>query len=348
MISYWCIFDYDGSVKKICDIDTLLLNNEYSSDFERLLIDKSNLLKMVNKIDFFLSEIFDILELFNLLKVDDDTILFNELVNRFKLIKSDFCVFELECFFSSVNDKSDAFLDINAGSGGLESQNWVEMLVKMYIGWSIKNGFKYVVTSLTYGEAGFKNISMKILGKYAFGFLKNESGVHRLVRKSPFDSNNKRHTSFASVFVYPVCENDSEIKIIESDLRIDTFRASGAGGQHVNTTESAVRIIHIPTGIMVQCQSERSQHQNKASALKQLKSKLKRFYDIEKKKSRNELEKSKLSISWGSQIRSYILDKSVIKDLRSNLELYDINMVLDGHLNPFIFSVFYLKSELYE
>lgn len=219
----------------------------------------------------------------------------------------------------------------------------------MYTSWAIKNNFVYSINSITYGDiAGLKNISIKILGKNVYGMLKNESGIHRLVRKSSFDSNNKRHTSFASVFVYPVFNKDIDLKINDCDLRIDTFRSSGAGGQHVNTTDSAVRITHLPTNIIVQCQSERSQHQNKSSAMKQLRSKLYQFYLLEEKKNKINIENSKLSISWGSQIRSYILDKSIVKDLRSNLELYDVDLVLSGNLNPFIFSVLYLKSWYYD
>ncbi len=328
------------------------MNNGSIIDFyalEKIAVEKSSLLKKVNKLTYFFCEVSDLLELFDLAKHDNDNILLNDLLNKIGVLKDEFLKFEMESFFSSERDSMDAFLEINAGSGGTESQDWVSMLFKMYTGWLTKKKFSYLINFLNYGDiAGLKNVSIKISGKYAFGFLKYESGVHRLVRKSPFDTNNKRHTSFASVFVYPVYEVCDNIKIIDSDLRIDTFRAGGAGGQHVNTTESAIRITHIPTKIVVQCQSERSQHQNKASALKQLTSKLKEFYFLENKKTKNLIEQSKLSISWGSQIRSYFLDKSIIKDLRTNLEIYDVDMVLNGHLDPFIFSVFDFKDCFYD
>lgn len=327
--------------------DTFFSDNVINS--EKIFIEKSNLLKKINKITYFLSETADLLELFNLVKIDNDYNLLDDIFLKFNDLKREFTYFEMTSLFSSEKDSMDTFLDINAGSGGIDAQDWVNMLFKMYTGWAVKNNFKYFINSLTYGDiAGLKNVSIKILGQYAFGFLKHESGVHRLVRKSPFDSSNKRHTSFASVFVYPVSEVDNDIKIIDADLKIDTFRAGGAGGQHVNTTESAVRVTHLPTKIVVQCQSERSQHQNKAHALKQLKAKLQEFYFLEDKKNKQVVEQSKLSISWGSQIRSYVLDKSVIKDLRTNLEFYDINLVLSGYLDPFIFSIFDFKCRFYE
>lgn len=328
-----------------------MINNSIN-DFnlvEKLSVERSILLKKVNKLNFFLNEVTDLLEFYNLAKIDNDSILLNDLCAKFDAFKNDFLKFEIESILSSDKDCMDAFIEINAGSGGTESQDWVSMLFKMYTNWFMRNKMSYFINSLTYGDiAGLKNVSIKVSGKYAFGLLKYESGVHRLVRKSPFDSNNKRHTSFASVFVYPVYEICDNVKIIDSDLKIDTFRSGGAGGQHVNTTESAVRITHIPTKIVVQCQSERSQHQNKAQALKQLKSKLKEFYFLEDKKTKNLIEQSKLSISWGSQIRSYFLDKSIIKDLRTKIEVYDVNMILDGNLDPFIFSIFDFKNDLYE
>lgn len=350
LLKLWCIFDYYKCLERINIIDSLLIEENCSfSEIETFKIERSKLLKKINRVDYFFGELSDILELFNLAKTDNDIILLNELYFKFNYIKSVFISFELDVFFSSSEDFFDAFLDINAGSGGIDAQDWVEMLFKMYTGWAIKNKFKYIINSVTYGDiAGFKNISIKILGKFAFGFLKNESGVHRLVRKSPFDSGNKRHTSFASVFVYPAREINVDLKILDADLRVDTFRASGAGGQHVNTTESAIRITHIPTNIVVQCQSERSQHQNKSQALKQLKSKLHQLYLLDIKKNKSILEQSKLTISWGSQIRSYVLDKSVIKDLRTNLEIYDIDLVLNGGIDPFIFSIFYFKSDSYD
>lgn len=311
---------------------------------DKILIEKSVLLKKINKCDYFLNEINEILDLFNLCKLDNDIVLLNDLFLTFKKLESDLLNFEKEIIFVSDRDCMNSFLEINAGSGGVDAQDWCNILLKMYTSWICKNGFSYIIDSISYGDiAGIKNVSIRIIGKYAFGFLKGESGVHRLVRKSPFDSNNKRHTSFSSVFVYPILEFDSSVKILDCDIKIETFRSGGAGGQHVNTTDSAVRITHLPTKLVVQCQSERSQHQNKSHALKQIRSKVKEYYFLEEKKNRELSEKNKLSISWGNQIRSYFLDKCIIKDLRTNLEIYNVDLVLNGHLDPFIYSLFYFK-----
>jgi len=325
-----------------------LNDNIYSSknfsDYDKILIEKSVLLKKINKCDYFLNEIKDILYLFDLCKLDGDSVLLNDLFLNFKKIESDFSNFEKEIIFISDKDCMNSFLEINAGSGGIDAQDWCNILLKMYTSWISKNGFSYIIDSISYGDiAGIKNVSIRVIGKYAFGFLKGENGVHRLVRKSPFDSNNKRHTSFSSVFVYPILDVDSSVKILDCDIKIETFRSGGAGGQHVNTTDSAVRITHLPTKLVVQCQSERSQHQNKSHAFKQLMSKIKEYYFLEEKKNRELSEKNKLSISWGNQVRSYFLDKCIIKDLRTNLEIYNVDLVLNGHLDPFIYSLFYFK-----
>ncbi len=239
--------------------------------------------------------------------------------------------------FSGEMDANNAFLDIQAGSGGTEAQDWAEMLLRMYLRWAERKGFKTEIIELSPGEvAGIKSATIKVEGPYAYGWLRTETGVHRLVRKSPFDSGNRRHTSFAAVFVSPEVEDDIDVEINPADLRIDVYRASGAGGQHVNRTESAVRITHLPTGIVVQCQNDRSQHKNKATAMKQLKAKL---YELELQKRRAEQEKveeSKADIGWGSQIRSYVLDQSRIKDLRTGVEVGNTQAVLDGDLDPFI------------
>ncbi len=243
----------------------------------------------------------------------------------------------------------NSFFEIHAGSGGVDAQDWVSILFKMYTSWFKKHKFKYDVISSVEGDiSGLKSVSLKVSGKYSYGWLKYECGVHRLVRKSPFDMNNKRHTSFASVFVYPENEDYLKIKLNESDLKIDTFKASGAGGQHVNKTNSAVRIRHIPTNLIVQCQSDRSQHKNKVYAIKQLKLKINTLNLINKKKSKEVFEKKKSDISWGNQIRSYFLDKSFIKDLRTNFERNDVSIVLNGDLDPFVFSILKLKYKDYE
>lgn len=239
--------------------------------------------------------------------------------------------------FSGEMDSHNAFLDIQSGSGGTEAQDWAEMLLRMYLRWTEKHGFEVSLEEVSAGDvAGIKSATMKVNSPYAYGWLRTETGVHRLVRKSPFDSGNRRHTSFAAVFVYPEVDEDVEIEINTADLRIDTFRAAGAGGQHVNKTDSAIRITHLPTNTVVQCQSERSQHQNKANALNQLKAKL---YDLEMQKrnaDKDIIEQNKSDIGWGSQIRSYVLDQSRIKDLRTKVENTNTTAVLDGDLDLFI------------
>jgi peptide chain release factor 2 len=239
--------------------------------------------------------------------------------------------------FSGETDHCNAFLDVQAGSGGTEAQDWAEMLLRMYLRWGEQRGFKTELIEVSAGEvAGIKSATVRYEGEYAFGWLRTETGVHRLVRKSPFDSGNRRHTSFAAVFVSPEIDDSIEVEINPADLRIDVYRASGAGGQHVNRTESAVRITHNPSGIVVQCQNDRSQHKNKATAMKQLKAKL---YELEIQKrsaSQQAVEESKSDIGWGSQIRSYVLDQSRIKDLRTGVETGNTQAVLDGGLDPFI------------
>jgi len=244
---------------------------------------------------------------------------------------------EFRRMFSGEMDQNNAFLDIQSGSGGTEAQDWAEMLLRMYLRWGEAHGFKTELVEASAGDvAGIKSATIHFQGEYAFGWLRTETGVHRLVRKSPFDSGNRRHTSFSSVFVSPEVDDNVDIDINPADLRIDVYRASGAGGQHVNRTESAVRITHNPTNVVVQCQNDRSQHKNKAAAMKQLKAKL---YELEMQKrmgEQQELEATKSDIGWGSQIRSYVLDQSRIKDLRTNVETGNTQAVLDGGLDMFI------------
>ena len=252
-------------------------------------------------------------------------------------LETDIARLEFRRMFSGEMDESSAFLDIQSGSGGTEAQDWAEMLLRMYLRWAERRGFKTELIEVSPGEvAGIKSATIKVDGDYAFGWLRTEIGVHRLVRKSPFDSGNRRHTSFAAVFISPEIDDDIDIDINPADLRIDVYRASGAGGQHVNRTESAVRITHQPTGVVVQCQNDRSQHKNKATAMKQLKSKL---YELEIQKrsvDQQALEETKSDIGWGSQIRSYVLDQSRIKDLRTGVEVGNTQAVLDGDLDQFI------------
>lgn len=244
---------------------------------------------------------------------------------------------EFRRMFSGEMDANNAFLDIQAGSGGTEAQDWASMIERMYLRWGEAKGFKTELIEESPGDvAGIKSATIKFEGEYAFGWLRTETGVHRLVRKSPFDSGNRRHTSFASVFVSPEIDDDIDIDINPADLRIDVYRASGAGGQHVNRTESAVRITHGPSGIVVQCQSDRSQHKNKDTAMKQLKAKLYEMEIMKRSEQQQALEDSKSDIGWGSQIRSYVLDQSRIKDLRTNVETGNTQAVLDGELDQFI------------
>ena len=244
---------------------------------------------------------------------------------------------ETHQMFRTKEDPMNAYIDIQSGSGGTEAQDWVAMLLRMYLRWLESHNFKNEIVEMSEGEvAGYKSVTIKINGDYAYGWLRTETGVHRLVRKSPFDSGNRRHTSFASVFVYPQVDDNLEVDINPSDLRIDVYRASGAGGQHVNTTESAVRITHLPSKIVTQCQNGRSQHKNKESALKQLHAKLYLFELEKKNKIKNKIESEKSDISWGNQIRSYILDDGRIKDLRTKHETGNTQAVLDGELDDFI------------
>jgi peptide chain release factor 2 len=266
---------------------------------------------------------------------DEETV--NEVIADLNGLEAQLVKLEFRRMFSGEMDPTNAYVDIQAGSGGTEAQDWAEMLLRMYLRWGEEKGFKTELMEASAGDvAGIKSATVRFEGEYAFGWLRTETGVHRLVRKSPFDSGNRRHTSFTSVFVSPEVDDDIEIDINPADLRIDVYRASGAGGQHVNRTESAVRITHNPTGIVTQCQNDRSQHKNKDQAMKMLKAKL---YEFEMKK-RNEaaqaVEDSKSDIGWGSQIRSYVLDDSRIKDLRTGIETHNTQAVLDGGLDQFI------------
>ncbi len=266
---------------------------------------------------------------------DEETVL--SVVGDLEEMRSRVERLEFERMFSGEMDESACFLDIQAGSGGTEAQDWAEMLLRMYLRWAERRGWQTDLVEVSAGEvAGIKSATIHITGEYAYGWCRTETGVHRLVRKSPFDSGNRRHTSFAAVFVSPEVDDDIEIEINPADLRIDVYRASGAGGQHVNTTDSAVRITHLPTGIVVQCQNDRSQHKNRDHAMKQLRA---RLYEHEMQKqmeAHQKLEDSKSDIGWGSQIRSYVLDQSRIKDLRTGVEIGNTQAVLDGDLDPFV------------
>ncbi|HKK16707.1 MAG TPA: peptide chain release factor 2, partial [Gammaproteobacteria bacterium] len=276
-------------------------------------------------------------ELLSLAESEDDAATIESVATDVEQLDKKVSELEFHRMFAGEMDASNAFLDIQAGSGGTEAQDWAEMLLRMYLRWGEEHGFRTELIEVSPGEvAGIKSATIKYEGDYAFGWLRTETGVHRLVRKSPFDSNNRRHTSFASVFVSPEVDENINIEINPADLRIDTYRSSGAGGQHVNKTDSAVRITHLPTGIVVQCQSQRSQHKNKDQAMSQLRAKL---YEVEMQKrdtERQAQEDAKADIGWGSQIRSYVLDQSRIKDLRTGVETGNTQAVLDGDLDRFI------------
>ncbi len=276
-------------------------------------------------------------ELLELARAEGDTQIIGAVAGDLARAAKELHELEFRRMFSGEMDANNAFMDIKPGAGGTEAQDWANMLLRMYLMWGEKHGFKTEIVELSEGEvAGIKSATVKFTGPYAYGWLRNETGVHRLVRKSPFDANRGRHTSFAAVFVYPEVDEDIDIEINPADLRVDTYRASGAGGQHVNRTDSAVRITHVPTGIVVQCQSDRSQHRNRAEAMRMLKA---RLYELElqaRERERQKLEASKTDIEWGHQIRSYVLDQSRVKDLRTGVESARPEQVLDGDLDEFL------------
>ena len=283
------------------------------------------------------SGITDVAELLMLAQEESDEELFDAAGKDLESLKAGLEKLEFRRRFSGEMDEASAYLDIQAGSGGTEAQDWAEMLLRMYLRWGESKGFKAELVEVSGGDvAGIKSATILISGEYAFGWLRTETGVHRLVRKSPFDSGSRRHTSFASVFVSPEINDDIEVNLDMSQVRIDTYRASGAGGQHVNKTDSAIRLTHEPSGIVVQCQSQRSQHKNKDAAIKQLKAKLYELEELKQKEEMQSVEESKADIGWGSQIRSYVLDQSRIKDLRTNVEMTNTGAVLDGDLDKFI------------
>jgi len=292
---------------------------------------------IVNTLQALDQDLADITELLEMAVEENDAETVQSIVDDLKDFETKVALLEFKRMFSGEMDANNAFLDIQSGSGGTEAQDWAEMIERMYLRWGERKGFKTELLEESQGEvAGIKSATIKFAGDYAFGWLRTETGVHRLVRKSPFDSGNRRHTSFASVFVSPEVNDDIDIEINPADLRIDVYRASGAGGQHVNKTESAVRITHEPSGIVVQCQNDRSQHKNKDTAMKQLKAKLYEQALLERSESQQAVEESKSDIGWGSQIRSYVLDQSRIKDLRTGVETGNTQAVLDGDLDLFI------------
>ncbi|WAT01176.1 peptide chain release factor 2 [Rouxiella chamberiensis] len=332
--------DYDTKKERLEEVNAELEQPDVWNEPERaqaLGKERSALEAIVDTIDQLYQGREDVAGLLELAVEAEDEETFNEAVAELDVLMSKLDQLEFRRMFSGEYDSADCYLDIQAGSGGTEAQDWASMLLRMFLRWADARGFKTEIIEESDGDvAGLKSATVKIIGDYAFGWLRTETGVHRLVRKSPFDSGGRRHTSFSSVFVYPEVDDDIDIEINPADLRIDVYRASGAGGQHVNKTESAVRITHMPTNIVVQCQNDRSQHKNRDQAMKQLKAKLYEYEMQKKNADKQQLEDSKSDIGWGSQIRSYVLDDSRIKDLRTGVETRNTQAVLDGDLDKFI------------
>ena len=338
--TYGGIFDYDAKSERLRTVNASLEDPTVWDDpkkAQELGKEKKSLDDIVLVLDRLSTEIADNLELYEMSKADNDESGLLVLSDEAAKLEADIQKLEFRRMFNNPADPSNAFLDIQAGAGGTEACDWASMLLRQYLKYAERKGFKAAVEDESPGDvAGIKSATIKIDGDYAFGLLRTETGVHRLVRKSPFDSSGGRHTSFASVFVYPEIDDSIEIEINPADVRTDTYRASGAGGQHINKTDSAVRLTHIPTGIVVQCQDGRSQHSNRDVAWKRLRS---RLYDFEMRKRMEEqqkLEDTKTDVGWGHQIRSYVLDQSRIKDLRTSVEISNTQKVLDGDLDTFI------------
>lgn len=334
------IFDFAAREERLEEVQRELEVPNVWNDPERaqaLGKERAQLEAVVLNIRSLEGKLDDSQELLEMAEADDDADTVAAVVSDIDHLNAEVEKLEFRRMFSGEMDPANAFVDVQAGSGGTEAQDWAEILLRMYLRWGERRGFRTEIIELSEGEvAGIKSATVKFEGEYAFGWLRTEIGVHRLVRKSPFDSGNRRHTSFAAVFVSPEVDDSFEIEINPADLKVDTYRASGAGGQHVNRTESAIRITHMPSGIVVACQSDRSQHKNRDTAMKQLKAKL---YEMEMQKRNAEkqaVEDTKSDIGWGSQIRSYVLDQSRIKDLRTGVEVGNTQAVLDGDLDPFI------------
>ncbi len=333
-------FDFDAKQLKLVELNRQLEDSEIWKDVKRaqeIGREKKMLEDVVLTLESMSQQLIDSRELLDMAKQEADHETLKSIADDVVQLETVIARLEFRRMFSGSMDPNNCFVDIQSGSGGTEAQDWAEMLERMYLRYCERQGLAVEVMEESPGEtAGIKSASLKVTGEYAYGCLRTETGIHRLVRKSPFDSGNRRHTSFASVFVYPEVDETIEITINPADLRIDTFRASGAGGQHINKTDSAIRITHNPSGIVVQCQSGRSQHRNKADAMAMLKS---RLFEAELRKRSDEkqsIEDSKTDIGWGHQIRSYVLDQSRIKDLRTNVEVGNTQSVLDGDLNCFI------------
>lgn len=333
-------FDYDAKKERLTEVELELGQADVWNDPERaqaLGRERSSLEQVVETIDRLEQGVLDCRELISMAVEENDVEAVADVEREIEGLEAHLAALEFRRMFSGEMDANNAFLDIQSGSGGTEAQDWAEMILRMYLRWGEDKGFKTTLEEASPGEvAGIKSATIRFEGDYAFGWLRTETGVHRLVRKSPFDSGNRRHTSFASVFVSPEIDDDIEIDINPADLRTDTYRASGAGGQHVNKTDSAVRITHVPLGIVVQCQSERSQHSNRDKAMKMLRARMYEHEVLKRSAEKQAMEDSKADIGWGSQIRSYVLDDSRIKDLRTGVQTSNCQSVLDGNLDMFI------------
>ncbi|RLA05046.1 MAG: peptide chain release factor 2 [Gammaproteobacteria bacterium] len=332
--------DYDLKCEQLVEVERELEQPDVWNDPDRaqeLGRQRSDLELVVETIGSLQISLVDTSDLLEMAVEEDDESTVEEIKQDLDQQQNKVKKLEFRRMFDGKMDSKSAFVDIQSGSGGTEAQDWANMLLRQYLRWGERKGFKTEVTEISDGEvAGIKSATIHIKGDYAYGWLRTETGVHRLVRKSPFDSGSRRHTSFASIFVFPEVDDSIEIDINPADLRIDTYRASGAGGQHVNRTDSAVRITHVPTNTVVQCQNDRSQHKNKASAMSQLKAKLYELELYKQNEDKQNLEDTKSDIGWGSQIRSYVLDQSRIKDLRTSVETSNTQAVLDGDLDQFI------------
>ena len=335
-----CIFDYDKKVKQLTDISQQLESPAVWANPEKakkLGQERASLERSIAKLTGHLDTLDEAESLLKLAIEEQEQDMLNVLHADLTALDEGLAKLEFERMFSGEMDFCHAYLDVQSGSGGTEAQDWADMVLRMYLRFGEQQNFKTELVAVSAGEvAGIKSATLRFEGDYAFGLLRTETGVHRLVRKSPFDSGARRHTSFCSVFVYPEIDDDIEIDINKADLRIDTYRASGAGGQHVNKTDSAVRITHVPTHTVVQCQSQRSQHKNKNAAMNLLKAKLHELELLKKNEQKQAAEADKADIGWGSQIRSYVLDQALIKDLRTQVEIGNTQAVLDGDLMLFI------------
>jgi peptide chain release factor 2 len=349
-LNWETIFDLPPKKERLAVLEKIIAQNAFWEKPELakgILKERGKLTQIVSEWEDTRKDLEESEILYDLAMAEEDQETLHEVQTRLKDLESHLARMEFNKLLSGEEDANNAIVAIHAGAGGTEAQDWAEMLLRMYFRWSERRGFKSeIIDQLPGDEAGLKSVTFTVEGKYAYGYLRSESGIHRLVRISPFDAGGRRHTSFASVFVYPEVEDDILIHINESDVRVDTFRASGAGGQHVNKTSSAIRLTHLPTGIVVQCQNEKSQHRNKDMAFKVLKA---RLYELEmekKEEKKKEIHEGQADIAWGSQIRSYVLAPyRLVKDHRSQLEIGNVDDVLDGGIDPFIEAFLWLKNK---